>query len=210
LAELTSSPLESTERAVFRGSVGSAYGKELRWTLERDFGGLTQARYVTRNQILNGSVDLYINHAAERTEVLNEYFLPPQNLAPFLERVKEIVPRHGADLLNVTLRDVRKDPDSFLRYADQNVIAVVMLFNQAHTQQADSATADLTRELIDVAGDLGGRYYLPYRPYATLEQFARAYPQATDFFARKQQFDPAMLFQSRFFIDYGAPLLRHD
>jgi hypothetical protein len=85
-----------------------------------------------------------------------------------------------------------------------------MLFSQEHSKRADSATAGLTRELIDAAERLGGRYYLPYRPYATSGQFTSAYPQAPEFFAMKQQFDPTMLFQNRFFLDYGDPLLRHD
>ena len=61
----------------------------------------------------------------------------------------------------------------------------------------------LTRELIDAALDCGGRYYLPYRPHATLEQFKRAYPQAAEFFARKRYYDPEGIFENSFYLNYG-------
>jgi FAD/FMN-containing dehydrogenase len=36
----------------------------------------------------------------------------------------------------------------------------------------------------------GGRYYLPYRLHPTQEQFARAYPEASQFAAVKKKVDP--------------------
>ena len=63
--------------------------------------------------------------------------------------------------------------------------------------------AAMTRELIDAALDLGGRYYLPYRLHATREQFQRAYPQADAFFALKRKYDPNEIFQNQFYLKYG-------
>ena len=64
--------------------------------------------------------------------------------------------------------------------------------------------AAMTRDLIDAALDLGGRYYLPYRLHATPEQFRRAYPQADEFFALKRKYDPHEVFQNQFYLKYGA------
>ncbi|MFT7480849.1 MAG: FAD/FMN-containing dehydrogenase [Gammaproteobacteria bacterium] len=61
----------------------------------------------------------------------------------------------------------------------------------------------LTRRLIDAAHALSGRYYLPYRPHATREQFERAYPMAREFFEAKRRYDPDELFTSRFYDRYG-------
>ena len=63
--------------------------------------------------------------------------------------------------------------------------------------------AALTRDLIDAASDLGGRYYLPYRSHATPGQFRRAYPRAGAFFAAKRRHDPDGLFADRFSEKYG-------
>ena len=90
------------------------------------------------------------------------------------------------------------------RYADQNMFALVMLFHQPRTRQADQHMAAMTREIIYAVLQSGGRYYLPYRLHATLEQFSRAYPQAQQFFALKRKYDPDEVFQNELYRKYSA------
>jgi FAD/FMN-containing dehydrogenase len=113
------------------------------------------------------------------------------------------LPAHQADLLNVTIRSVEEDTDTFLRYADQPVFAFVMLFNQQRSAAGEDDMRALTQELIDASLEAGGRYYLPYRLHATPEQFAAAYPQGAEFFALKRKYDPGELFQNEFYRTYG-------
>jgi FAD/FMN-containing dehydrogenase len=195
--------VSALRRAVFRGSVGSDYGKELRWEAERDWQRLVAPALVTRNQMLNGSVDEYVTHAADRTDILQEYFVPSARLEDFLAALRGIIPRHPCDLLNATIRDLRADTDTVMRYADQDQFALVLFFEMDRTAEADRAMEALTRELIDAALAQGGRYYLPYRLHATREQFRRAYPQAERFFADKRRCDPDELFQNEFYRRYG-------
>lgn len=196
--------LAGVRRLVFRGSVGSAYGKALRWKLEKRFSQMPLGSGITRNHLLNEGVEVFQNRSAASTDILQEYFVPPTRLEPFLEQVRMIIPAHRADLLNVTIRFVAPDQESFLRYADQDLFALVMLFNQPRTQQADQQMARMTGELIDASLAAGGRYYLPYRLHATFEQFHRAYPQAQQFFKLKRQYDPEELFQNEWYRKYGA------
>ncbi len=98
---------------------------------------------------------------------------------------------------------MNEDKDTFLRYADQPMIAFVMLFVQDRTNAGETQMEALTRELIDAAIEHEGRYYLPYRLHATHEQFYRAYPQSRAFFDRKREYDPEELFQNQFYIMYG-------
>jgi FAD/FMN-containing dehydrogenase len=72
-------------RTVFRGSVGDDYGKQLRWQLEKRSGGEAGAQ-VPRNQILNRSSKLFADRQASTTEILHEYFIPPESLEQFLEK----------------------------------------------------------------------------------------------------------------------------
>ena len=120
------------------------------------------------------------------------------------------MPKHSGNLLNVTVRSIEADNDTRLPYAPEPVFSLVMLFQQQRTAAADEAMGAMTRELIDAALDLGGRYYLPYRLHATREQFQRAYPQADAFFALKRTYDPNEVFQNQFYLKYGpageAPL----
>jgi FAD/FMN-containing dehydrogenase len=167
------------------------------------FGEQISKTYVSRNQLLDEGAGVYQEKNADRSDILHEYFIPTSQVPAFIEQARQIIPRHDSDLLNVTIRNVRQDHDAFLRYADQDMFAFVMLFNQARTAEADKQMEALTTELIEAAISCGGRYYLPYRLHATKDQFARAYPQAAEFFARKRQLDPAAVFENQFSIKYG-------
>ncbi|MBW4418316.1 MAG: FAD-binding oxidoreductase [Myxacorys californica WJT36-NPBG1] len=206
-ASLTTSSEPGLSRTVFRGSVGSDYGKSLRWQLEKMSGGEAGTE-VSRNQILNRPSTLFENHQQAKTEILHEYFIPPESLEQFLEQCRQIIPACQADLLNVTIRNVHPDSDSFLRYADREVFGLVMLFHQARTPAEDAKMQAMTQELIEAALAVGGRYYLPYRLHATPEQFDRAYPQGREFFQFKRKYDPHQLFQNQFYLKYGSPQAR--
>jgi FAD/FMN-containing dehydrogenase len=189
-------------RLAFRGSVGSDYGKELRWDLETRVQPWISGS-ATRNEILNGTIASYEDRSDASTEILHEYFVPRHRLKPFVDHVRKIVPRYRADLLNITIRDIQPDEDTVLRYAEEETLAVVMYFHQPRTPEADREMAPMTRELIDAALSVGGRYYLPYRLHATREQFRAAYPMADEFFAAKRRWDPKEIFQNRFYATYG-------
>tara|TARA_B100001123_G_scaffold435691_1_gene564685 strand:+ start:1106 stop:2605 length:1500 start_codon:yes stop_codon:yes gene_type:complete len=201
---LTDRKYVSLRRAIFRGSVGSDYGKDLRWRAETKLQPLLAGKVFSRNQLLNEGVELFQNRSAESTDILHEYFVPGDRVAIFVERMRQVILDHDADLLNVTVRDVQEDRDTFLRYADQPMLAFVMLFNQPKTESGESRMQTTTRQLIDAALAVGGRYYLPYRLHATARQFHLAYPQAMKFFELKLKYDPDELFQNKFYRKYSG------
>lgn len=193
-------------RLLFRGSVGSPYGKNLRWDLERVALGTLAPTYTVRNALLNEPSSGFTTRDTSRTEILHEYFLPPDRLAAFLHRAARVLPRYAsADLLNVTIRDVQADTVTMLRYAPGPRLCAVLFFEMPRTEAADSAMARLTQELVAIALDEGGSYYLPYRLHATKAQFRRAYPMADAFFAAKRRYDPNGVFQNQFYRMYGQP-----
>jgi FAD/FMN-containing dehydrogenase len=201
-------PLEREEpsrlaRTVYRASAGDAYGKEFRWDQELRHDELPADGVFTRNRLLYESAEWFENRTADTTDILHEYFVPLDGFDAFIERVRAIVPAHGGNLLNVTLRDVRRDELSFLRYADRDAVALVMVFVQPRTTEGDRKMEAMTRELIDAALANGGRYYLPYRLHATPEQFRLAYPRAERFFELKRKHDPEEIFQNEFYLKYG-------
>lgn len=199
---LVAAPPPLLNRLVFRGSVGSDYGKNLRWRLETAIGE-QRGRLSSRNQLMREPSSLYANTDPAATEVLHEYFIPAARLEEFIAKARPVLLRHRPDLLNVTVRNVKADPDTLLRYAPEDVFGLVFLFHQRRDAAADAAMQALTRDLIDVALACGGRYYLPYRPHATAEQFRRTYPEAAEFFARKRHYDPDGIFSNNFYLNYG-------
>jgi FAD/FMN-containing dehydrogenase len=199
---LTSPGSNALKRVIFRGSVGSDYGKNLRWRLEKWFGE-TGGVELSRNQIMNEPSSWFSNRDPAATEILHEYFVPHERLAEFVETIRPILRDARADLLNVTVRSVERDTDSALAYAREPMFGLVMLFHQGRDEASERAMEALTGKLIEAALACGGTYYLPYRPHATREQFARAYPQAEAFFAAKRDLDRADVFQNQFYQKYG-------
>jgi FAD/FMN-containing dehydrogenase len=191
-------------RAFLRGEEGSAYGKRLRWRVERTLQPWIEPAVIDRNQLLSQPATVFENRSDASTDILHEYFVPPAAFAGFVRDLRSAVLEHRGDLLNATVRDVAADTDTFLRYADRDLLAVVLYFAQPRTPEGEASMEAMTRRIVDAAGRAGGRHYLPYRLHATEQQFAAAYPQARRFFELKRQYDPRELFRNAFYEKYGA------
>ena len=152
---------------------------------------------------MNDNAEWYLDRSEETTDILHEYFVDREHAGEFLAAARKIIRKHSEDLLNVTVRDVKTDSDTFLNYARSDTLAFVMFFSQPRTTEGEAEMQAMTRELVDAVLQAGGRYYLPYRLHATPAQFLRAYPQADQFFNLKRQYDPQELFQNQFYRKYG-------
>ena len=205
IPHLTAAGSHWLPRLVFRGSAGSTYGKEIRWSAETNIQPELTGKVFSRNQLMNDNAEWYLDRSDETTDILHEYFVDREHAGEFLAAARKIIRRHNEDLLNVTVRDVKADPDTFLNYARGDTLAFVMFFSQPRTAAGDSEMQEMTVELLDAVLQAGGRYYLPYRLHATPAQFLRAYPQADQFFSLKRQYDPHELFQNQFYRKYGEP-----
>ena len=131
-----------------------------------------------------------------RTDILHEYFIPPERCDDFLAACREIIAASKQDLLNVTLRYLDADPVSVLAFAPRPRIAAVLLFTHARTKEADSAMQVMTEHLIDKVLALGGSFYLPYRLHARTDQVRAAYPRLDEFVAKKREYDPQLRFRN--------------
>ena len=191
------------KRIVFRSSVRSNYGKNLRWFLEKNVNPILSKNLNTRNAVLDDRSDLIKNKHQESVDILHEYFIPDRNANKFIEGLKKILPDSTIDLLNVTIREVASDRVSKMPYARENVFGFVMLFNQKKTNNQEEAMVRLTQELIDLTHKLNGVYYLPYRLHATNEQFHKQYPMATDAFKLKSKYDSYGILSNKLFDKYN-------
>ena len=191
-------------REVFRAQVGSDRAKRVRWYAETVAGPKASSGIASRNRLLNEPVANLAGRDRGRTDILHEYFLPPEGLEPFLAACRTAIPASRQDLLNVTLRYVQEDRISRLVYARGDRVAAVMLFSQAMTGVDEEDMTALTQRLIDAALDAGGSFYLPYRLHARRDQVARAYPRLPEVVARKRHHDPGLLFRNAMWHRYLA------
>jgi len=131
------------------------------------------------------------------TYVLQEYFVPIDRLGDFVPRMGAILNRHHVNAINVSIRHSLPDPGSYMAWARTEVFALVLYYKQG-TSEADRAEVGRwTRELIDAAVAMSGTYYLPYQIWATKDEFAAAYPHASELFEVKRRVDPTNKFRNR-------------
>jgi FAD/FMN-containing dehydrogenase len=203
------------DRFVINFSKTGAFGRWLRWTLEKRFGPKLhscmsrnqatvqkEACLVSRNEEMNDSM-AYLQNRLNDTDILQEYFVPRDRMPEFVDGLRSIVQRDGSNLLNVTIRSVEKDNVTALPYAKHDMFAFVLYFNQKLNTHQSEILRKTTTHLVDLAISLGGTYYLPYQLYYSPEQLHRAYPEIDAFFAAKKQYDPDHLFSNKFYEKYG-------
>ncbi|MBL4586022.1 MAG: FAD-binding oxidoreductase, partial [Flavobacteriales bacterium] len=64
------------------------------------------------------------------TYVLQEYFIPVNNLLSFIPKMKAIYDKYDVNIINVSLRHAFPDNESFLSWADEEVFAFVIYYQQ--------------------------------------------------------------------------------
>jgi FAD/FMN-containing dehydrogenase len=201
-----SGALSKASRLIFRAQLGNEWVKARRWGIETGIGASLQGA-ASRNSLFNEPVITLDDRDPSRTDILHEYFVAPEAFGDFLTACRAIIPASYQELLNVTLRWVEQDATSLLSYAPEGpAIAAVMLFSQEMSARAEADMARMTRALIEAVQGMGGHYYLPYRPHATLDQFRRGYARAGEFATLKRSLDPGLLLRGGLWDNYLAQL----
>jgi FAD/FMN-containing dehydrogenase len=203
-------------RLVLNFSKTGGFGRRVRWDLEkyvepRVYPCLSRNQamiqgegcFVTRNHEMDDSMS-YLKSRSRDTNILQEYFIPREKMAAFVDGMRAIVNDDLANLLNVTIRVVHRDTITALPYAKQDVFAFVLYFNQKLNETASIRMRKTTSDLIDLALRLNGTFYLPYQLYYSTEQLHRAYPEIDSFFAQKKSYDPIGLFTNKLYEKYGG------
>ena len=181
---------------VYRYQLGNERWKSMRWTIESDIGPRLGSGTATRNSLINEPVLTLDDRDPDRTDILHEYFVHPDSFPEFIEACQDVIPASYQEFLNITLRYIAQDTESWLSYAPVDRIAAVMSFSQEMTARAEADMARMTQALIERILDIGGSYYLPYRLHAAQAQFERCYPRAAEFAAKKRALDPNNLLQN--------------
>ena len=196
--------LSKASRAIFRAQPGNEWVKRRRWGIETGIGAWL-AGAASRSSLMNEPVITLDDRDPTRTDILHEYFVAPDRFADFVAAAKAIIPGSYQELLNITLRWVAQDPTAMLSYAPQGPrIASVLLFSQEMTARAEADMARMTQEMIEAVLAIGGSYYLPYRPHATVDQFHRCYARSAEFITLKRQVDPGLRFRNALWDKYMA------
>ena len=191
--------------ATFRSQLGSDLSKDLYWwaetALEPKLSGA-----ITRNSLLDEPSVKLSDTDPGRADIRHEYFVPPERFQEFIAHCQQVIPASYQQLLDATVRYVKADGESMLSYAPGPRLTVMLLFSQEKTVRAEADMARMTHHMNERVLSIGGSYYLPFRPHASIDQFQRAYPRAAEFVAGKRKADPDLTFRNRFWDNYLAKL----
>jgi FAD/FMN-containing dehydrogenase len=201
LSEANDDSIES-KRLIFRGSVDSEYGKRLRWDLEKGANKVSKNTIYSRNELLNDHVSLIENKDPASTDILHEYFIPERNFNKFINEIKPVLLSSDIDLLNITIRRVEADKDTYMNYANETVYGFVILFNQKKNNEQEKSMIKLTNELVDCSNNSKGTFYLPYRLHIDKKKMRSVYPQSNSFFEIKLKYDSTEVFSNKFYEYY--------
>jgi len=149
--------------------------------------------------------DLEPSSRERSTYVLQEYFIPVENFDAFVPKMRAVFHKHHVNVINVSIRHAKADPGTLLAWAPREAFAFVVYYKQGTDQASRRKVGVWTREMTDSILSVQGSYYLPYQPWATEDQFLRAYPRAPEFFALKHRVDPTNKFSNTLWDRYYLP-----
>jgi FAD/FMN-containing dehydrogenase len=133
------------------------------------------------------------------SEMITETYVPRERLADFMTEAGEMLRRRNESVIYGTIRMIREDRESFLPWAKQDYACVIFNLHLDHTPQRLEESADAFRDLIDLAIDRQGSYYLTYHRWARKDQIESCYPRFREFLAKKKRYDPDERFQSEWY-----------
>lgn len=199
--------LVSFRRYIINLSKKRWYAQLLKWVAEKYIDpaieALQENNIRSRNEIMHDSVEYLENILINETDILQEYFIPRRHFVTFIDRMRTVLKKYRIPLLNASVRIVNKE-DNMLTYAPEDMFAIVLYLNQKVTTKALHEMEVLTKELINIALNLNGTFFLPYQLYFTSEQLHKAYPAIDAFFNLKKTYDPTNLFMNKFYAKYAT------
>ncbi|MED1865199.1 FAD-binding oxidoreductase [Fictibacillus nanhaiensis] len=181
----------------------SDWGKDVFWDTQKKHFQNSNGNYQSRNNVMRSDSTFMEYENANRTEVLQEYFVPVDEFASYIDELRTVLKEEDLNLLNITIRYVEHDEDAVLSYAKNDMFALVLLINQGRSEKEIKKTEKVIQKMIDVTLDHNGSYYLPYYSYPSKKQLKRAYPRIDEFFQKKRELDPDERFKNLFYEVYA-------
>ena len=139
---------ESIERnsTAWQKSRNSDFWKSTRWLIQSGLSGFHNKNLSRNNAMRPEVLFLYHNEAKDFSDPLQEYFVPVENFEKFVQIVKTIFEENNVNIMSATIRFVKGNDEAFLSYAPKDSIAMVIVYSQKLTPEAEIETIKWTRK----------------------------------------------------------------
>ena len=210
VSNLSSSPHEMSypSNVLYKWLLPLTFFQKIRYKIENFINKpIDIPKLSSRNDILYESATpmakLYSPFVTlNKTHILQEYFIPKKHFSKWMSFLKYVfvnINSKNISLLNITIRYINKDNNTFLNYAKHNMYAFVFYYRINKNKCAVKELIDLEHKLINMTVDLNGTFYLPYLCSYTEMQLKKAYPHITQFIKLKQSYDKNNLFSNKWY-----------
>lgn len=139
----------------------------------------------------------------KQTYVLEEYFIPVENIKTFIPKMRKIFQKYQVNVINVSIRHALPDNESYLSWANKEVFAFVIYYKQKTDNASREIVKQWTLEMTEAILSEKGTWYLPYQPHATIDQFKKGYPNYTKYFELKNRLDSNHRFTNKLLDKYN-------
>lgn len=150
------------------------------------------------------ALDCHLDAKVPGTEMITELYVPRDKLVSAMADIREDFLKYGVDFIYGTIRLIKKDNDSFLRWAKDDYACVIFNLHVDHNDAGKTRARLAFQRLIDRAIAVGGSYFLTYHRHANREQVLRCYPEFPEFLRRKHAWDPHERFSSDWYRHYDS------
>jgi len=116
--------------------------------------------------------------------------VPPTGLAALFYGCRERCAEWRVDLESLTVRHIRANEETFLRFAGREYAEVCIGLATGANLGTEVQLTQLRHSLIDLAISLGGGFPISCTRDATREQTEACYPQLAGFLAEQRRIDP--------------------
>lgn len=179
------------------------WGENVFWNTQKQYNERIDGTYISRNNVMRSDSLFMDYNSANKTEVLQEYFVPVDQYTAFIDELRDTLKdEKDFNLINITVRYVGENEEAVMSYATDDMFALVMLINQGTNEESIETTERVIRNMIDVTLKHDGTYYLPYYHYPSQDQLNKAYPRTREFFEMKEKYDPDERFMNIFYEEY--------
>jgi FAD/FMN-containing dehydrogenase len=150
----------------------------------------------------HGPLDKLLNTGIQATEIISELYVPRAHLKSFLQGAADIL-RGKVDVIYGTIRLIEREDETLLRWAKESYVCIIFNLHTPHSDDGLLKSRTAFRQLIRLAIELSGSFYLTYHKFADRSQVLACYSKFPDFLAAKKRIDRAGVFQSQWYRHYS-------
>src|SRR6516164_342904 len=162
-------------QSFFWDYLGTVTGEKRCFGISKKYFERTNGSYETRNNVMRSDSAFMEYENPNYTEILQEYFIPINHFSAYIDDLRKVLEQEELNLLNITVRYVKKNDSAVLSYTKEDMFALVLLINQGRSKEDIQKTKKVIQKMVNVTLQHNGSYYLPYYPYTDKQQLQDAY-----------------------------------